>query len=218
MVALRGVEFEVPAGRLLAVVGPNGAGTSTLLRVLSGLARPSAGSVRVGRGEDRRHARGRVGYIGHATLLYPALTARENLLFAARLYGVRDAHARAAALLEEQDLEPLSDQPAGTFSRGLAQRLAIARALVHDPEVVLLDEPFTGLDPVSADRLAGRLRALRASGRAVVLVTHDLTQAAALGDRALLLVRGQVAFDSGTAPANASELERAWRAEAAGTT
>jgi heme exporter protein A len=214
--ALRGVDFEVPAGRILAVVGPNGAGKSTLLRVLSGLARPSAGRVRVGRDGDRRRARGRIGYIGHASLLYPALTARENLIFAARLHGLRDAAGRAAALLEEQGLAALADRRAGAFSRGLAQRLAIARALVHDPEVLLLDEPSTGLDPVSAERLAARLAALRAGGRAIVLVTHDLGQAAALGDRALLLVRGRVAFDSGWAPASAVELERAWRTAAAG--
>jgi heme ABC exporter ATP-binding subunit CcmA len=217
VVALAGVDFAVPAGAVLAVVGPNGAGKTTLLRILAGLARPSAGEVRVGRGGgERRRARGRVGYIGHATLLYPALSARENLHFAARLHGVAHPAARARTLLAEQGLDAVADRLAGTFSRGLAQRLAIARALVHEPEVVLLDEPFTGLDPASADRLATRLARLRAAARAVVLVTHDLAQAGALGDRALLLVRGRVAFDSGASPAAAADLERAWRAAAAG--
>jgi heme ABC exporter ATP-binding subunit CcmA len=212
VVALAGVDFAVPAGRVLAVLGPNGAGKSTLLRILAGLARPSAGAVRIGAGAgDRRRVRGRVGYVGHATFLYPHLSARENLVFAARLYGVADPAARAAALLAEQGLEPLADRAAGSFSRGQAQRLAIARGLVHDPPVVLLDEPFTGLDPTSADRLAARVRALAAAGRAVVFVTHDLAQAAALGHRALLLVRGRIAFDSGGAPAGAAALEAAWR-------
>jgi len=212
VVALAGVDFSVPAGRVLAVLGPNGAGKSTLLRILAGLARPSAGRVRIGADAgDRRHVRGRVGYVGHATFLYPSLTARENLVFAGRLYGVADPGARAATLLAEQGLEALAERPAGSFSRGQAQRLAIARGLVHDPPVVLLDEPFTGLDPTSADRLAARVRALAAAGRAVVFVTHDLAQAAALGDRALLLVRGRIAFDSGGAPPGAAALEAAWR-------
>lgn len=213
VVALAGLDFTVPAGRVLAVLGPNGAGKSTLLRLLAGLSRPSAGRVRVGAGgDDRRQMRGQVGYVGHATFLYPNLTVRENLLFAGRLYGVAEPGRRADALLAEQDLEALAGRQAGSLSRGQAQRLAIARGLVHDPPVVLLDEPSTGLDPTAADRLAARVRALAAAGRAVVLVTHDLAQAAALGDRALLLVRGRAAFDSGDAPPAAPALEAAWRA------
>jgi heme ABC exporter ATP-binding subunit CcmA len=213
VVALAGLDFEVPAGSVLAVLGPNGAGKSTLLRLLAGLARPSAGRVRIGAddGSDRRRVRGRVGYVGHATFLYPNLTVRENLVFAARLHGVARPGARADALLAEQGLTALAERPAGALSRGQAQRLAIARGLVHDPPVVLLDEPFTGLDPASADRLAERVRALAAAGRAVVLVTHDLAQAAALGDRALLLVRGRVAFDTRGARPSAAALEAAWR-------
>jgi heme ABC exporter ATP-binding subunit CcmA len=215
--ALAGVDFAVPAGRVLAVLGPNGAGKSTLLRLLAGLARPSAGRVRIGAVDvgDRRRMRGQVGYVGHATFLYPHLTVRENLLFAARLYGIAAPAARADALLAEQRLAALAGQPAGSLSRGQAQRLAIARGLVHDPPVVLLDEPFTGLDPTSADRLAERVRALAAAGRAVVLVTHDLAQAAALGDRALLLVRGRIAFDSGAEAPSPAALEAAWRAAGA---
>jgi heme exporter protein A len=216
VVALAGLDFSVPAGRVLAVLGPNGAGKSTLLRLLAGLSRPSAGRVRIGAcGDDRRRMRGQVGYVGHATFLYSNLTARENLSFAGRLYGVAEPGRRADALLAEQGLEALAARPAGSLSRGQAQRLAIARGLVHDPPVVLLDEPFTGLDPTSADRLAGRVRALAAAGRAVVLVTHDLAQAAALGDRALLLVRGRAAFDSVDAPPSAAALEAAWRAAGA---
>jgi len=210
LAVLAGVDLEVPAASVLAVVGPNGAGKTTLLRILAGLARPTAGSVRVGApGRDRRRARGAVGYIGHASFLYPALSARENLFFAARLYGVADPAGRARALLAEQGLDAVAERPAGSFSRGLAQRLAIARGLVHDPEVVLLDEPFTGLDPGSALQLAARIRRLRADGRAIVLVTHDLAQAAARGDRAIVLVRGRVVHASERV--SAAELEAAWR-------
>jgi len=213
LVALAGVDLEVPAASVLAVVGPNGAGKTTLLRILAGLARPTRGSVRIGpAGGDRLAARGRVGYIGHASFLYPALSARENLLFAARLYGVADPARRARELLAEQELEPVAERAAGSFSRGLAQRLAIARGLVHDPPVVLLDEPFTGLDPGSADRLAERLEGLRQSGRALVLVTHDLAQAAALADRTIVLMRGRVAHAGQRA--DAADLEAAWRAAA----
>jgi len=213
LLALAGVDLEVPAASVLAVVGPNGAGKTTLLRILAGLARPTRGSVRIGpAGADRRAARGRVGYIGHASFLYPALSARENLVFAARLYGVADPARRASELLAEQDLEPVADRAAGSFSRGLAQRLAIARGLVHDPPVVLLDEPFTGLDPGSADRLAERLERLRRDGRALVLVTHDLAQAAALADRTVLLIRGRVAHAGERA--DAADLAAAWRAAA----
>jgi len=193
VVALRSVDLEVPAGSTLALLGPNGAGKSTLLRLLAGLARPSAGTLRVGRADiDRRRARGRVGYIGHATFLYPALSARENLIFAARLHGVRDPRARADALLAAQGLEPAADRPAGSFSRGMAQRLAIARGLVHEPEILLLDEPFTGLDPAAAERLTGQLTRLRAGGRTLVLVTHELARVSRLADAAVVLARGRV--------------------------
>ena len=211
LVALRGVELRVPRGSLLAVLGPNGAGKTTLLRLLAGLARPSAGELRVGEGAlDRRASRGRIGFIGHATLLYPALTARENLRFAARLYGVVDPEPRIARLLEEHDLAAVADRPAGTCSRGLAQRLAIARGLVHDPDVVLLDEPFSGLDRAGAGRLARRLAAGRAGGRTAVLVTHDLARAAELADSAIVLLRGRVVHRAEGAGLGASALERAY--------
>jgi heme exporter protein A len=210
--ALRDLDLEVRAGSTLAVIGPNGAGKSTLLRLLSGLTRPSGGVLRVGRGEgDRRSRRGQVGLIAHASFLYPALTARENLILAARLYGVANPSERAGALLEEQELTWVAERRAGSFSRGMSQRLSIARGLVHDPEIVLLDEPFSGLDPRATSRLAERVGVLRTARRTVVLATHDLARAAELADEILLLVRGQSVPLPSQAVRDPALLERQYR-------
>jgi heme exporter protein A len=215
LVALRPLDLAIPRGTTLALLGPNGAGKSTLLRLLAGLARPSGGRLAVGGASvGRTERRRRVGLLGHATFLYPALTARENLLLAARLWGLPDGAARAARWLAELDLEAVADRRVGSFSRGTAQRLAIARALLHDPPVVLLDEPFTGLDPRAAARLAdglGRLRGARTS----VLVTHELGRAAELADAALVLVAGFAVPLPAEALRSSSALETAYRAAVA---
>ncbi len=194
VVALRGLDLEVERGAVHAILGPNGAGKSTLLRILAGLSHPSRGEVRIispdGIESDPRKARRALGYVGHASLIYPELSARENLLFTGRLYGVPNRDQRARQLLREEGLEGAADRRAGDFSRGMAQRLSIARALVHDPELILLDEPFTGLDRRSARRLTTRLSALRDEGRTLVLITHDLDQAGELADTAQVMIRG----------------------------
>ncbi len=214
-VALRGVDFEAPAGHCLAVLGPNGAGKSTLLRLVAGLARPSAGSITIlGEKPDKASTRAQIGYIGHATLLYPTLTARENLLFAGRVYDVEDTPGRADQLLAEEGLETVAHRPAGDFSRGMAQRLSIARSLMHDPRVVLLDEPFTGLDRRSAERLQARMTQLRDEGRTLLLVSHDVEQAAAVANSAIVLVRGRVALATTGAP-DPIEVERITAEDAA---
>ena len=212
-VALRGVDFEIADGTSLALLGPNGAGKSTLLRLIAGLARPTAGTLRIA-GDDshQRTTRARIGYIGHATLLYPALTARENLIFAARCYGLPDPAERADALLADEGLAPVADRAAGGFSRGMAQRLAIARGLVHDPNVVLLDEPFTGLDRNAAERFAKRIEGMRRDGRTLVLVSHDVRFAAQVADAAIVLSDGRIARDFFDAPPDAAELEHAYLA------
>ena len=211
--ALRALDLDVAAGTTLAVLGPNGAGKSTLLRLLAGLTRPSAGSLEVAGDRGGRDARRRrVGLIGHATFLYPALTARENLLLAARLFGVPDPGARADALLAEQELSAVAGRQAGALSRGMAQRLAIARAVVHEPDVLLLDEPFTGLDPRAAERLAEQLEAARGAGRTAVLVSHDLARAARLADGGVVLVSGRPTPLAADAFASAATLETAYRA------
>jgi ABC-type multidrug transport system ATPase subunit len=210
--ALRGVDLEAGEGSLVAVLGPNGAGKSTLLRCLAGLALPSAGSIEI-RGEraERGRLRARVGLVAHATFLYGELSVRENLVFAARLHGVADPRGRAEALLAEDALGEWAERRAATLSRGLAQRAALARARAHDPPLLLLDEPFTGLDPRSAERLAARLRALRERGRTILLVSHDLARVAELADQAVVLRGGRVAGRASAAPLDPARL-----AEAAG--
>lgn len=213
-VALRDVDLDLPAGTSLALLGANGAGKSTLLRLMAGLARPSRGELRVaGLEAGQREARARVGLIADSTFLYPQLSARENLLFAARLYGVADPSQRARLLLEREGLAAVAERRAGAFSRGMAQRLSIARGLVHDPEILLLDEPFNGLDRSAADRLGARLQDLRRGGRSLVLVTHDFGRAAELADRVVILAEGRIVHAGGRS--DAADLERACAAAGA---
>ena len=192
-VALRELTFQVHDGECLALFGPNGAGKTTLLRVLAGLLRPTRGKARVagvdlpGGGESRAV----VGLISHQTMLYAALTALENVEFAARLYGVpspRDAAHRALARMR---LAERADSPVRSLSRGMQQRVSIARAIVHDPRVVLLDEPYTGLDEAGASALSDALRSLRSGGAALVLVTHHLSEGLALATHTAIMRDGQ---------------------------
>ena len=173
---LRDVSFQVEEGEYVALMGPNGAGKTTLLRLLAGLARPTAGSITVA-GVDLNQAgpglRRRIGFVSHDALLYPELTGRENLAFHARLFGVADVETSIAALDAILDLAPILDRPAGLLSRGNRQRLTLARALLHAPRILLLDEPYTGLDEDASTRLTGILQSLVASGRTVILTTHD---------------------------------------------
>ncbi|UCE84997.1 MAG: ABC transporter ATP-binding protein [Deltaproteobacteria bacterium] len=217
--ALRDLDLDVERGSVLAVLGPNGAGKSTLLGLVAGLMRPTAGSLRVNGQEPRaRTTRAAVGFIGHATFLYPDLTARENLRFAARLFGVPNPEARVEALLEDYDLARYGQRRAGTFSQGMAHRLSIARGLVHDPDIVLLDEPFAGLDRTAAARLGTRLREVRGGGRTVVLVTHDLARAAELADAAIVLSGGACVHHTGRGEFSPAALERAYLAAVDGAT
>jgi len=210
LVALHALDLELAPGSALAVLGPNGAGKSTLLRLLAGLARPSAGTLEVAAQARTRAAQRRaVGLVGHATFLTPTLTTRENLLLAARLYGLDSPAERAARALAAEELEAVAERRAGALSRGLAQRAAIARALLHDPKLVLLDEPWTGLDARAAARLSQRLLAEKRAGRALVVVTHDLARAAGLADRALVLVRGRAAWLDAAALHDTAALEAA---------
>ncbi len=198
--ALRGVSVRVGEGQTLAVFGANGAGKTTLLRVLATLLRPHAGSVSVlGAslpGEAWR-VRGRVGFLGHEPLLYLDLTARENLFFHARLHGV--GGARAEQLLREVGVDGRADDPVRELSRGMVQRLAAARAVLHDPAVLLLDEPRAGLDPAAAEHLEPLIG--RASGRTRVLVTHDVDRGLREADVVLGLRAGAPELSGGRAAA-----------------
>ncbi len=213
--ALRGVDLEVEQGSVHAILGPNGAGKTTLLRILSGLSHATRGEVEIKTNASPacapRHARAFVGYVGHATLLYPELTASENLVFVGRLYGIEKPEVRASQLLREEGLEDVQHRKAGTFSRGMAQRLSIARALVHDPRLVFLDEPFTGLDGPSRSRLAERLETLRDEGRTLVLITHDLRIASRLAQTAHFLLRGEIVHRAKNDEVAAHRLESSYR-------
>lgn len=197
--ALGAVHTELRAGSVCALLGHNGAGKSTLLAVLSTLTTPSAGRVRyyTGAGELKgAPLRRAIGLLSHATLCYGELTALENVELFASLAGLTNARQAAEAALDDVGLlRKDQTRPARTFSRGMWQRLALARALVTNPSVVLLDEPFTGLDRDAAEALAGRLGALKAIGALVVVVTHDLEAVAAVSDHVIILRRGQVVTD-----------------------
>ena len=194
---LRDVSFSVEEGEYIALMGSNGAGKTTLLRMIAGLSRPTNGAVTIA-GVDLRRAgpglRRRVGFVSHESLLYPELTGRENLEFHARLFGVEDAAAAIAALDEILDLAPILDRQAGVLSRGNRQRLTLARALMHAPRILLLDEPFTGLDEESSHRLLRILQALVNSGRTVIMTTHDRAILEA-GPRRLIRIEGGTLYE-----------------------
>jgi heme exporter protein A len=204
---LEDVSFALAPGGFLLLLGPNGAGKTTLLRLLATLLAPSVGGVRVC-GFDAREqaadARRLIGFVGHSPLLYGDLTARENLRFYGRMYGVKEVDARSEELLDRVGLSLRADDHTRAFSKGMRQRLALARALLHDPRVLLLDEPYAGLDERAAAMLDGVL-AESAGRRTVVLVTHDPGRPAAWASATLTLNGGRATWlDGGCAPPSPS--------------
>jgi len=193
--ALNRVNLTCRAGEIVGLLGPNGAGKSTLLAILSTLLTPSSGEVRYGSVTaiaSGAALRGSLGLLGHDLYLYPELTARENLEFFTRLYGCPDVSAVVDAALGRAMLRERADDLVSGFSRGMRQRLALERALLHQPRLLLLDEPFTGLDDASGQALVARLRGLRDDGRIVLVATHDLDLAEGLLDRVAILRDGRL--------------------------
>ncbi len=193
---LRGLDFSVEPGEFVALLGPNGAGKTTFLRILASLSRPSMGSVKVAGyslPNESAQVRAKLGVVSHLPLLYPDLTAEENLQFYARMYGIMKFGPRISKVLEMVGLEARRKDLVRTFSRGMQQRLAIGRAVLHDPEVMLFDEPYTGLDQDASEMLDDVLRTVAAKGRTVVMTSHDLVRAENLATRFDILSRGIIA-------------------------
>jgi heme exporter protein A len=193
---LRGVDLSVEAGEFVTLVGPNGAGKSTLMGIIATLLRPSSGDVYVGGWrlpEQADRVRRHIGLVSHNSLLYRDLTAAENLTFFAKLYQLEDAEARVIEALRKVGLFARQRDPVGTFSRGMVQRLTIARATLHEPDVLLLDEPYTGLDQEATQLLDDLLREETARGRTILMITHDLGHGLGLADRLAILYGGRIA-------------------------
>jgi heme exporter protein A len=198
---LQGLSLNLQQGEALALFGPNGAGKTTLLRLLATLLQPSKGEVfldgiSLARRSERAKARRRIGFLSHHSMLYERLTARENLRFYARMYGVEDPERRCAALFEQVELVGREDDPVEEYSRGMQQRLALARALVHDPELILLDEPFSGLDPRATLRLGSLLADLARRGKAVLFTSHDLEAGLSMAHRVAILWGGTLGYEA----------------------
>ena len=203
--AVWNVDLEISRGDCLAIFGPNGAGKTTLLRVIASLTQPTNGEISF-KGHNRR--RDGVGYVSHLSLLYNELTGIENLLFYARLFQIKDAQQRAAEMLSKMGLKEARNQPAREYSRGMKQRLTLARALLHEPQLLLLDEPYTGLDQHGCRLFTEVLRGLKQEGRTILLVTHNLSEGLELCNRVIIQNRGEVVFQAPREHVDPSGFER----------
>src|SRR5512143_30081 len=213
--ALHALDLTVGAGEAVAIFGPNGAGKSTLLRLLATLLRPSAGALRLFEravDDGGAAARRRVGFLSHQSFLYPDLTPTENLDFYARMFRVARPAERVRGLIERVGLTGWAHRPVRTLSRGLEQRCALARALVHEPELLLLDEPFTGLDVDASDMLTGMLRETHANGTTLLMTTHDMARGFEVCRRAIILNRGRLVWDDRIEPVQLDGFERTYLA------
>jgi heme exporter protein A len=216
--ALAGVDLSVAAGEFVTLVGPNGAGKTTLLRILATLTRPTSGTLRIaglGLAQAGEEVRRRIGFLSHRTLLYGDLTAEQNLNFYARMYDLDEpdrGRTRVAGLLEQVGLAARRHDLVRTFSRGMQQRLSVARAVLHRPQVLLLDEPYTGLDPNAAQVLTDLLTELAGEGCTVLLTTHNLERGLTASRRVAVLVRGRLVYDERGAAINPATFPDTYRA------
>lgn len=216
LAALRDFNLTVRQGEFVAVFGRNGAGKTTLLRVLAGLSRPSSGSVWIHvpsqpHPQSSQAARGSMGYLSHNTALYLDLTALENLRFYARLFGLPAGNEELQLLIDQVGLAGRGREPVRNYSRGMQQRLAIARAFVHDPAIFLLDEPFTGLDQPGTEFLKRYLSQVHARGKTCVMAIHDLPLGYELADRLVIIERGVVALDAARPTLSLAEFQARYR-------
>ncbi len=196
--ALRAVKFGLNQGEFLTIFGPNGAGKTTLIRILSTLTKATAGDFTISGISPQKEPekiRGVIGVIGHQTFLYENLSAAENLHFYGKLYDVKNLPEKIEKILQDVGLGLRENDRVRTFSRGMQQRLSIARAMLHDPQVLLLDEPYTGLDQHASEMLSGWLKELRLKNRTTLMVTHDIERGIDLADRVAILVKGKLVFN-----------------------
>jgi len=210
--ALRGLDLRVPGATTLVMFGANGSGKTTLLRILAGLLRADSGQLRVlGQAyPTSADFRSRIGMLAHESMLYTDLTARENLEYYARLYRVSDP-IRVARVLERTQLTDAAERPVRGFSRGMLQRLSLARAVLHDPDLLLLDEPFSGLDPGGCEILSELLAEQKQIRRTVILTTHDFARGLSVADRAVIIHRGRTAWKSGQRLPSAADMADIYR-------
>jgi heme exporter protein A len=213
--ALSALDLTIEASEAVAVFGPNGAGKTTLLRLCGTLLRPSSGTLRIFGVDLARGSaavRRRLGVLSHQSFLYPDLTPTENLEFYARMYGVADRRGRAAELIDRVGIGGWAHRPVRTLSRGLEQRCSLARALLHHPDLLLLDEPFSGLDVEATQQIEALLREERQRGVSLVLTTHDLERGFALCERGVILRRGEVRWDGSLRDLDRERVEELLRA------
>jgi heme exporter protein A len=195
---LRGVDLSIKKGETVAILGPNGAGKSTLLKVLATLIKPTSGFIKVNDMDLKKNhieIKKIMGYLPHSSLLYDHYTPLENLIFFGNIYGVKNVEQRAIALVKEVGLSFFLNEPVKNFSRGMIQRIAIARAIVHEPEILLLDEPHTGLDQGAIAILNNVILSMKAKGTTTLMVTHDFKQAAEICDRIIIVKNGKIVDD-----------------------
>jgi heme exporter protein A len=194
---LQDVSCQIRPGEIVSIFGPNGAGKTTFLRILATLLRPSEGEVRLfGQSPSDATVRRRLGFLGHDSFLYPDLTPMENLTFYGRAYRLADLHARIDAVLEHVGLSQWRNSPVRIFSRGMEQRLSLARTILHDPDLFLLDEPYTGLDARGVATLQTVLATAKERGKTVVLTTHDFALGLAISTKAFILHRGRMSWEA----------------------
>jgi heme exporter protein A len=212
--ALREVDLDVAQGQFLTIFGPNGAGKTTLIRILATLSRPTTGTITLA-GLELRNAsaevRRRIGLVSHQTLLYPDLTAEENLRFYGQMYDVPQLGERVQEVIELVDLAPRRHDPLRTYSRGMQQRLAIARAFIHDPPILLLDEPYTGLDPQATETLREALQRLISREHTIIMTTHNPERGLDLCDRVAILSAGRLAYQGAREELNVGDFQATYR-------